>query len=207
MNFNKKGFTLIELLAVIVILGVLLALAVPSVTKYINTSKKSTYIDNVQSYARTAKQQATIGTYKYPVNNGDATVIYFSDLIDHLDTGGKTSSYGYEFNEEYSFVVITNEGSAENPDYEVYVAAMDKGGYGIGIVSDGNKINPFAIAYDDLKTSNIVQITSKIGATANITTESDGTISGSVQVAKYEKNDKNEEELKNPTYTVKNVYK
>ena len=35
MKLNKKGFTLIELLAVIVILGVLLAIAIPSVTKHI----------------------------------------------------------------------------------------------------------------------------------------------------------------------------
>ena len=32
---KKKGFTLIELLAVIVILGLLIAIAIPSVTKYI----------------------------------------------------------------------------------------------------------------------------------------------------------------------------
>ena len=37
---NKKGFTLIELLAVIVILGVIMVIAVPAVTKYIDKSRK-----------------------------------------------------------------------------------------------------------------------------------------------------------------------
>lgn len=35
MKKNNKGFTLIELLAVIVILGLLMAIAIPSVTRYI----------------------------------------------------------------------------------------------------------------------------------------------------------------------------
>jgi len=41
---NKKGFTLIELLAVIVILGVLMAIAIPSMTGYIANSKKDNLI-------------------------------------------------------------------------------------------------------------------------------------------------------------------
>ena len=40
-GLNKKGFTLIELLAVIIILGVLLLIAVPSVSKYITNSSKA----------------------------------------------------------------------------------------------------------------------------------------------------------------------
>ena len=37
---KKKGFTLIELLAVIVILGLLIAIAIPSVIKYLTQSRK-----------------------------------------------------------------------------------------------------------------------------------------------------------------------
>lgn len=37
----------------------------------------------------TAKDQTTIGTYKYPVNHGEATVIHFSSIANYLDKGGK----------------------------------------------------------------------------------------------------------------------
>ena len=40
---NKKGFTLIELLAVIVVLGVVLLLAMPSILDSINASRDSSY--------------------------------------------------------------------------------------------------------------------------------------------------------------------
>ena len=40
MKRNNKGFTLIELLAVIVILAILVAVAIPSVTKYLNDARK-----------------------------------------------------------------------------------------------------------------------------------------------------------------------
>ena len=42
MKRNNKGFTLVELLAVIVILGLLMAIAIPSVTKYITQSRVKT---------------------------------------------------------------------------------------------------------------------------------------------------------------------
>ena len=45
---NKKGFTLIELLAVIIILGILMIIAIPSVTKYISDSRKSAYVDTAK---------------------------------------------------------------------------------------------------------------------------------------------------------------
>ena len=47
---NKKGFTLIELLAVIVILGLLMAIAIPSVTKYITESRKKTVTSTIGNY-------------------------------------------------------------------------------------------------------------------------------------------------------------
>ncbi len=51
---KNKGFTLIELLAVIIILGVIMLIAIPSVTRYINDSRKETYIDTAKQIVKGA---------------------------------------------------------------------------------------------------------------------------------------------------------
>lgn len=61
---NKKGFTLIELLAVIVVLGVVLLLAMPSILDSINTSRDSSYkilIGNIKTAAETYYQECEYG--------------------------------------------------------------------------------------------------------------------------------------------------
>ena len=161
---NKRGFTLIELLAVIVILGVLLAIAIPSVAKYINTSKKSTYISNAQSYAKAARSEALIGTYRLPVNPNEATLISFNRLQTALENGGIKSSYDGNFVEDYSYVVIVNANTAEEPRYVYYIAAADDKGYGIGSVTN-NTATANVLAYDSIENKNIVQL--GINATTN----------------------------------------
>ena len=45
---NKKGFTLVELLAVIVILAIILAIAVPGISGIINSAKKGSFESDVK---------------------------------------------------------------------------------------------------------------------------------------------------------------
>ncbi len=59
-KINKKGFTLVELLAVIVILGVLLLIAVPSVNNIITSSRKKAFLSQVKLAVENVQTTASI---------------------------------------------------------------------------------------------------------------------------------------------------
>ena len=165
---GNKGFTLIELLAVIVILGILLAIAIPSVSKYINTAKKSMFIITVKEYADAAKKEVNLidTDYQLPINYSEATVFSFGELKPLLENGGKKSSYGGEFISYDSVVMIINDGTAEKPHFTYYISALDTKGYALGIKNGKTKTARF-LRYDDISNENVVQVGVKHGATTN----------------------------------------
>ena len=54
-KLNRKGFTLIELLAVITIMGILMMVAIPSVSRTIENSRRDTFADNALTYINTVR--------------------------------------------------------------------------------------------------------------------------------------------------------
>lgn len=88
---NNKGFTLIELLAVIVILGILMIVAIPQVTKYIEQSKKDTFIDTAKAYINAARYAYLNDELTCTVGDSATIPIYALDV----DNSGK-SPFGGE---------------------------------------------------------------------------------------------------------------
>ena len=68
---KQKGFTLIELLAVIVILAIIALIATPLILKYIETARKDTFKNTIESIERVAELKVmdmqTKGNVNYPL--------------------------------------------------------------------------------------------------------------------------------------------
>ena len=128
MKKNKKGFTLIELLAVIIILGVLMIIAIPSVTTYIQSSRKSAFIDTGAAYvdavrnktneAAKIKLYATDTLYMIPVGHEKAKACV------SVETGGQ-SPFSDEWT--YAYVGVTYDGQG----YDYYFIAEDGAAQGV----------------------------------------------------------------------------
>ena len=68
MKKNNKGFTLIELLAVIVILAILVAVAIPSVTKYLNDARKGSMQNEAAELVTAARTYIVANNITKPGN-------------------------------------------------------------------------------------------------------------------------------------------
>jgi len=131
---KKKGFTLIELLAVIVILGVLLMIAIPKVSQYINRSKKDAFVDDGKSYIEAVRKEITSEAYPAPINPNDVTIITIDKI--KMEKSQRKSPFGGKYLYNKSYVAVVNEGTGSYPEYKYYYAAQDTKGYAIPLTRE-----------------------------------------------------------------------
>ena len=171
---NNKGFTLVELLAVIVIMGILMMVAIPSVTRTIENSRKDTFVDIAKSYANAARSMWTTdnftcnGVVSSAVDDGDYYILINSKsgaketLPTLVDQGGKSSWGNRDVNGYVRVNVSTTPGEDTNNDgtYEVeprritkFYVALSDGTHGL--------VDDDTLTTDELKRGNVVMTLSQ----------------------------------------------
>ena len=142
---QKKAFTLIELLAVIIILGILMIIAVPSVTRYINESRDSSYVSTVKQLISGARNLVNSG--KYEMYDTDAT--YYIDTRCIKTENASRSPYG-EF--EKSYVLVTYDGKG----YTYFWTGVDEQGKGTSNILKSDYLKEDKIK-SDVKKEDIIE--------------------------------------------------
>lgn len=158
-KLNRKGFTLIELLAVITIMGILMLVAIPAVSRTIENTRRDTFASTAKSYIKAVRDEiaadniytddgdtpisaAPAGYYYYGFNTAEG-----NSATDLMEQGGK-SSWG-NANVQGYVAVYKDVDEKNNTKYSYAIFMVDTGSRGIASLTKENSIKRSTVVTKD----------------------------------------------------------
>ncbi len=140
MGKYQKGFTLIELLAVIVVLGIILAIAIPKITESINNSKIVAFENQKEIMLKSGKEYVQlnnipsgivsydtlikVGKLKDGIKDNKGNVLDRNNTL--IDTINNKVIYSTDINEilENKIASMSNSAGLSLFDYKIYGSSV-----------------------------------------------------------------------------------
>ena len=139
-KLSSKGFTLIELLAVITIMGILMMVAIPSVSRTIENARRDTFADVAHQYINAVRNAALADNLKCgsTVYSGTADGWYYFRIDtdgdqgtkDLMESGGKSSFGNAELKGYVVWHKYTSTDSTRSAKNAYYMSLVDTGKHG-----------------------------------------------------------------------------
>ncbi len=175
---RNKGFTLVELLAMLVVLGIIIAIAIPNINNILKNQRKNQFIADATSMVETAKIKAAKNNDK-PTNG--KCIIYSLDYLNDNDNINEGPNGG-EYDQYESYVIYKRE----NSSYKYYVKLVEKiSSNNIKGITDKTLTEVKNLTESDIQSVSLLGITKdNIPSTSLTKIKNNSTCSGS-NVEKY----------------------